>query len=171
MDYNVAFDRLMGHEGGYSDNPDDPGNWTGGKVGVGKLLGTKWGLAANTYPHLDIKNLTREDARKIYRRDFWEQIHGDEMYDGLAFQAFDFAVNSGIPTAIRYLQRAVGVADDGIWGPRSKAAAEEITESDAILRFLAERLEFMTKLTIWDKFGRGWARRIAQNLRYGAEDS
>lgn len=159
MDYNTAFDRLIGHEGGYVNNPVDPGGET------------KWGISKRTYPHLDIASLTREDARTIYRRDFWEEIHGDEMYDGVAFQAFDFAVNSSIPTAIRYLQRAVGVADDGRWGPISRSAIAAMSESDVILRLLAERLDYMTKLSTWESFGRGWARRIANNLRYGAEDS
>ena len=55
--FDEAFRRLIGHEGGYSTDRRDPGNWTGGKVGVGVLKGTKYGIAANTYPNLDIKNL------------------------------------------------------------------------------------------------------------------
>lgn len=69
------------------------------------------------------------------------------------------------------LQRAVGVADDGHWGPVSTAAAAALSESDSIMLLCAERLDFMTKLKNWPDHGRGWARRIAQNLRYGALDS
>jgi lysozyme family protein len=104
-------------------------------------------------------------------RDFWTRVHADTLFDGVAFQLFDFAVNSGIETAVRYLQRAVGVADDGHFGPMSQAAVDLMSESDLILRLNAERLEFMTKLSNWPDAGRGWARRIAGNLRYGAEDS
>jgi lysozyme family protein len=115
--------------------------------------------------------LTRDGAKEIYLRDFWNRIHGDEVWDGVAFQTFDFAVNSGIETAIRYLQRAVGVADDGHWGPVSAAAVKAMSESDVLMLLNAERLEYMTKLSNWPNASRGWARRIAQNLRYGAEDS
>ena len=89
----------------------------------------------------------------------------------MVFQLFDFAVNSGIQTSIRYFQRALGVADDGNWGPVSEGAAKIASESDMIMRLNAERLDFMTKLKNWPYHGKGWARRIAQNLRYGAVDS
>src|SRR6185503_20893104 len=149
-----AFDRLLGHEGAYSNGPNDPGGET------------QWGLSKRSYPDLDIKALTREDARHVYQRDFWLRIHADALHDGVAFQVFDFAVHSGIETAVRYLQRAVGVADDGYWGPVSTAAAAAMSESDTIMRLNAERLEFMTRLRNWLVASRGWARRIAQNLRY-----
>lgn len=55
MTFDKAFDRLIGHEAGYSNDRRDPGNWTGGIVGKGQLKGTKFGIAANTYPNLDIK--------------------------------------------------------------------------------------------------------------------
>lgn len=159
MNFDQAFDRLMGHEGGYVNDPQDPGGET------------KWGISKRSYPHLLIKDLTREDAKTIYRADFWNKINGDDMYDGVAFQAFDFAVNSGIQTAIRKLQSAIGVADDGYWGPATRAAAAKMSETDIIMRFVAERLDFWTRLSTWAAFGKGWARRAATNLRYGAEDS
>lgn len=159
MTFDLAFDRLMGSEGGYSNDPSDPGGET------------NWGISKRSYPNVDIKNLTREGAKAIYLRDFWTRINGDEMYDGVAFQVFDFAVNSGIETAVRKLQAAVGAADDGDWGPESRLAAAKMSESDIILRLLALRLKFMTKLKNWPNAGKGWANRIADNLLYGAEDS
>ena len=159
MTFDEAFERLMGHEGGYTPGVDDPGGET------------KWGISKRSYPDAAIANLTREQAKTIYFEDFWQRIHADEMYDGVAFQALDFAINSGIETAVRYLQRALGVADDGHWGPVTKVAADAMSESDTIMRFVAERLDFWTRLSIWPQFGKGWARRAAQNLRYGAQDS
>lgn len=159
MTFDTAFDRLMVAEGGYINNPNDPGGET------------RWGISKRTYPHLDIKNLTREHAKTIYYTDFWLRIHADQLPAGVAFQTFDFAVNSGIYTAVRYLQRAIGVADDGHWGPVSTAAAAAMSESDVILRLNGERLEFMTKLKNWPNASWGWARRIADNLLYGAEDA
>lgn len=159
MNFDTAFERLIGHEGGYTVGENDPGGET------------NWGVSKRSYPNIDIKNLTRDAAKAIYRRDFWERVHGDDLYDGVAFQTFDFAVNSGIETAVRYLQRALGVADDGVWGAVSVEAAKTVSETDQIMRLNAERLDFMTRLKVWPSFSRGWARRIVANLRYGAEDS
>lgn len=159
MTFDGVFDRLISHEGGYVNNPADPGGET------------NWGISKRAYPNVDIKALTRDGAKAIYKRDFWDRVDGDKLYDGVAFQLFDFAVNSGIETAVRYLQRSVGAADDGHWGPTSTAAAAAMTESDTIMRLNAERLDFMTRLKNWPDAGKGWARRIAGNLRYGAEDS
>lgn len=159
MNFDQAFDRLMGHEGGYVNDPNDPGGET------------KWGVSKRSYPDLDIKNLTKDDAKAIFRRDFWDVINGDKVPDGVAWQLADFAYHSGAETAIRYYQRALGVADDGHWGPISQAAADSTSESDQIMGLIAERLDFLTKLQNWRFAGKGWARRMAQNLRYGAEDS
>jgi lysozyme family protein len=171
MTFDLAFDRLLGHEGSLSLDPNDPGNWTGGSIGVGELRGSKYGISAKSYPALDIAALTIDESRELYKRDFWSRIHADSLPDGVAFQLFDYAVNSGVETAIRHFQRALGVADDGHWGPVSQAAADAMSESDQILRLNGERLDFMTRLNNWPSAGRGWARRIAANLRYGAIDS
>lgn len=159
MNFDIAFDRLMGAEGGYVHDPNDPGGET------------NWGISKRSYPSVNIKALTRDGAKEIYRRDFWTRIHADELHDGVAFQTFDFAVNSGIETAVRMLQRAVGAVEDGHWGPKSRAASVAMSESDTIMRLCAFRLRFMTMLSNWPSASRGWARRISSNLLYGAEDS
>lgn len=159
MNFDQAFDRLIGHEGEYVNNPADPGGET------------KFGISKRSYPNVDIKNLTREGAKAIYLRDFWNRINAGKLADGVAYQLFDFAVNSGIETAVRYFQRALGVADDGHWGPVSQSAADAATETDQIMLLNSERLDFMTRLKNWPDASRGWARRIAGNLRFGAEDS
>lgn len=159
MNFDDACTRLLGIEGGYVNNPADPGGET------------NWGICKRSYPLVDIKSLTREGAKAIYLSDFWSRIHADRLPDGVAYQLFDFAVNSGIETAVRRFQRAIGVADDGHWGPISQSTAECFTESDMIQLLNAERLEFMTRCSNWPDASRGWARRIAKNLRYGAEDS
>lgn len=159
LDFNTAFDRLIGHEQGYVNNPNDPGGET------------NWGISKRSYPLLDIKNLTRDQSKEIYLRDFWNRINADKLPDGVAYQLFDFAVNSGIETAVRYFQRALGVADDGHWGTFSQAAADQASESDMIMGLNAERLDFMTRLSNWPNASKGWARRVSQNLRYGVQDS
>jgi lysozyme family protein len=169
MNFDRAFDRLIGHEGKFTDNPLDDGNWTGGKQGRGRLVGTKYGIAAASYPHLDIKNLTLDEAKHIYKEDFWD-ILGD-AHPAVKFQVFDAAVNHGHGNAVRILQRAVGVADDGKWGPVSQAALAPMDHNDVLLRFLAYRLKFWAALKRFDEFGRGWTNRGADNLLYAAEDN
>ena len=159
MTFTSVFNRLLGNEGGYTSGHGDPGGET------------NWGISKRSYPSVDIKNLTREGAQAIYSRDFWLPLHADTLPGSVAFQLFDFAVNSGIRTAIRALQRTVGVVDDGFWGPQSQQAAGFMSETDMIMRLLAERLDFMTTLANWPTAGRGWARRIAANLRFGAIDA
>ena len=116
--FEQAFERLIGHEAGYTNLRSDPGNWTGGVVGKGQLKGTKYGIAANTYPHIDIKNLTLAEAKEIYRRDWWEKLGAEQLHSAIVFQLWDFAVNAGKSRAIKELQQVVGVPADGIIGPK-----------------------------------------------------
>ncbi len=157
LEFKQAFDRLIDSEGNYVNNPKDPGGET------------KFGISKRTYPGVDIKNLTLEAAKDIYFHDFWTPL-GD-THPAIKFQVFDFAVNSGIPTAIRKLQTAVGAADDGHWGPISQKALNAMDMNDILLRYLAERIRFWASLSTWAEFGKGWARRAADNLYFASEDN
>ena len=159
MDFDRAFDRLIGSEGGYVDHPNDPGGET------------KFGVSRRSYPDVDIKSLTREQAKEIYRRDFWQRGRMDEYDPAIAFQVFDIAVNSGIETAVRLLQRAAGVADDGHIGPVTVAAVKSKSVTDMLMLIVAHRIKFWTRLSTWPTFGKGWANRAADNLIHAAEDS
>lgn len=159
MDFDEVFTRLMGHEGGYTSGEGDPGGET------------NWGVSKRSYPQEDIRAMTQDRAKTIFQRDFWDRISADKLPDGVAWQVADFAYNSGTEIAVRYLQRALGVVDDGHWGPISQAAVDLMSESDVIMRLIAERLDFLTRLSNWPEAGRGWIRRMAKNLHYGAEDS
>ena len=159
MNFDQAFERLIGHEGGYVADSRDPGGET------------KFGISKRAYPHLDIKALTLHDAKDIYRRDFWQRVRGDELPREFAFQALDAAVNHGIGNAVRWMQRAAGVADDGVIGPVTLAAVQRAQPADLVLRFNAERLRFYAKLTTFSTFGRGWVNRVAGNLDHAAADN
>lgn len=169
IDFETAFKRLVNSEGGYTCDPRDDGNWTGGRAGIGELKGTKFGLSASTYGYLDIKNLTLADAKVIYKRDFWDILGNADP--AVKFQLFDAAVNHGMPNAIRILQRAAGVADDGHWGKVSQTALDAMEKNDILLRFIAYRLKFWASLVKFDQFGRGWTNRGADNLLYAAQDN
>ena len=157
MDFDKAFDRLMGNEGGYSNNPSDPGGET------------NWGISKRSYPNVDIKNLTSDGAKEIYMRDFWKPL-ADAPF-AIKYQAFDFAVNSSIQTAIRKLQAAIGVADDGHWGPLSAAALAKMDLNDVIMKYVAQRGRFWASLSTWSTFGKGWMNRLCQQLEYASEDN
>lgn len=159
MTFETVIDRVLSHEGGYVNHPRDPGGET------------KFGIAKRSYPALDIASLTRENAVAIYKRDFWDAVQGDKLPPAFAFQALDAAVNHGASAAIRWTQQAAGVADDGVFGPVSLAAVRKADPADLVLKFLAIRLEFYTRLSTWPTFGAGWVRRIAGNLRYAAADN
>ena len=153
MNFDQAFTVLMQHEGGLVDDPNDPG-------GI-----TKFGISKRAYPTLDIANLTLEHAAQIYRHDYWGPAGCDAVPEALRMDLFDMAVNSGVRAAVRCLQRAAGETADGVLGPKTLQAIQTIPSSRLIARFNAERLEFMTSLPTWASFGKGWARRIAANLR------
>jgi lysozyme family protein len=97
---------IYGHEGGLQCDRDDPGNWTGGRVGIGHQGCTKYGIATNTYPNEDIRHLTLKSAGELYKRDFWNPLHlGELKSQGLATEIMDTAVNCGVGTAARIVSR------------------------------------------------------------------
>ncbi|MBL4682541.1 MAG: secretion activator protein [Pseudomonadales bacterium] len=164
-------ERILDSEGGFTLGAADPGNWTGGDIGVGQLRGTKYGISAAQYPHLTIADLDITDAVHIYREDYLKPIGAGRFRDGVAFQLFDLAVNSGPGRAIKLLQSAIGVSADGVVGPITLKKLSSIDESDVIMLVLAARIDFMRGLSSWTVHSRGWMGRIADNLRYGALDS
>lgn len=163
LSFKQIFDRLIGHEDGYVDDPRDPGGETNWGV-------TKRTAQANGYTG-NMKTMTRQQAYEIYNRAFWLRYNCEQMPDAVAYQFFDAAVNHGFGNASRMLQRAVGVLDDGIIGKYSLEAINRNPISDTLMVLNGERLNFYTRLKNFDRFGKGWVNRVAQNLRYGAQDN
>lgn len=163
MNFDLAFDRLLGHEGGYSNDPADPGGET------------MWGVTvavarANGYTGL-MRDLPRDTAKAIYQARYWTPVKGDNLPAAVAFQVFDAAVNHGVKQAVKWLQAAAGTTPDGIIGPQTLAAIGRTEPATLGLLFNSARLMFYTGLPTWQSFGKGWTRRVAGNLRYGAEDA
>lgn len=164
--FERAFGMLLEHEGGFSCEREDPGNWTGGSVGSGVLKGTKFGISAAAYPGLDIAGITEATARSIYQRDYWERVQGDALPPPLALLVFDAAVNNGVGQAVCWLQIAAGTVMDGKIGPQTLAAVAGCVAARGPIplctEFLARRMMFMASLPDWRVFGLGWARRLAE---------
>lgn len=152
MNFDIAFERLIGHEGGYVNHPADPGGET------------KFGITKRTYPGEDIRGMTLDRAKSIYLRDFWGPAGCDLVPDAAKFDLFDTAVNSGVRMAVKLIQRAVGVVDDGVIGPQTMQAISGMPGPRLVARFNGHRLHYMTDLSTWASFGKGWARRVANNL-------
>ena len=149
MNFDAAFDKLIKHEGGYSDHAADPGGKT--RYGITEAVAREAGYQG------DMRDLPLDLAKQIYKDKYWvEALPPDVRY-----VVFDAAVNSGPAQAAKWLQRACGVIDDGVIGPQTiQAAQAEGVKS----KMLAQRLRFMAGLSTWPNFGRGWARRIADLL-------
>jgi lysozyme family protein len=153
MGFDEAFEKLIGHEGGYVNHPNDPGGET------------KFGISKRAYPAEDIKALTVERAKHLYRRDYWDPIKGDLLPFWVAFPTFDAAVNHGVKPAVRMTQKSLGISADGLVGDDTIKAAHSVTALRFNALVCAERLHFYTGLANWPSFGKGWVIRAAKNLK------
>lgn len=152
MTFDEAFERVIGHEGGLVDHPNDPGGLT------------RYGISQRSYPSENIRAMTLDRAKTIYMRDYWGPAGCDSVPAAIRFDLFDMAVNSGVRAAVKCLQGAAGAEQDGILGPRTLQAIGVLDGARLAARFNGARLQFMTDLSTWPTFSRGWARRIASNL-------
>lgn len=156
MDFDAAFAQLFGHEGAYSNHKDDPGGET--------MWGVTVAMARQNGYSGAMRDMPVDVAKVIYQKRFWSAVKADQLPNDVRYIVFDAAVNSGVTQAIFWLQRAAGVTDDGILGPKTLAAVANADPHRLCRKILAQRLKFMTDLKTWDTFGKGWARRIASIL-------
>lgn len=146
-------------EGGFTKDPDDPGNWTGGNVGVGELRGTKYGISAAQFPSLAIENLEIDQVVPIYEEKYWRVMHCDKLKWPLNFFVLDAAINQGVKAATQMIQRVCRVPDDGVIGPVTLKAMVAAGEWEAT-KFLTTRAIRYLATRNFDKFGRGWLNRL-----------
>jgi lysozyme family protein len=151
--YDAALKATLRYEGGKVDDPRDPGGRTA--YGVTQNTYNAW-RAKHGLNQKDVFQIADSEVAAIYRQEYWDKIRGDDLPDGLDFAVFDFAVNSGVSRASKYLQSLVGVTQDGQIGPKTIAAAKAYLG----VRLTDMRLGFLKGLPTWATFGRGWANRI-----------
>lgn len=154
--FERALALVLTHEGGWSDDPADPG----GATNLGVTIGTLSLWLGRPATRAEVRALTPATVAPIYRRRFWDAIQGDALPAGLDVALFDFAVNSGPKRAVIGLQRALDVADDGRLGPVTLAALADRDRPGLIDAVCDGRLAFLRALSTWPRFGRGWARRV-----------
>lgn len=187
-DFETAFNLTMKIEGGYQCMPEDNGNWTGGKKDVGFLIGTKFGISAPVLkaylgrnPTIDeMKNLSLETAKSIYKKNFWDVNKLDEVKDQkIANEMFDTATNCGELTAAKFLQRALNLSNlnqfsyknisiDGVIGSQTLSALNNHKHPEEVLKLLnvlqgARYVEICENNETQEKFMRSWLSRVSLN--------
>jgi lysozyme family protein len=154
--YQKCIETILHHEGGYVNHPSDPGGET--NLGVTKRVYEDWGGTK------DMKDLTVEDVKPIYKKNYWDRVKGDDLPAGLDLCVFDFGVNAGTGRSAKYLQTMIGTTADGGIGPNTLRAlgnyVEEVGVEGAIRNFQQARQEYYESLSTFETFGRGWTRRV-----------
>ncbi len=173
--FTQAFTYVIGNEGGYTNDPKDLGNWTGGKIGSGILKGTKYGISAASYPNLDIKNLTLSQAQQIYKNDFWDKNNLNLITSSMiSIKCFDMLVNMGSGNANPLIQLAIKslnetIIVDGNIGPKTIDTINSIDE-DQLFNLLecASGVYYWTLSTKYNKslsrYLTGWLNRAYKKI-------
>ena len=157
--FEPALARVLAHEGGFVDHPRDPGGAT--CLGVTQRIYDAW-RAGRGLPRRTVREITTDEARAIYRRQYWDAVHGDDLPAGLDYAVFDYAVNSGPAKAVRDLQREAGAAPDGKVGVLTLQAVRGADARTLVAGLCARRVRYLKTLKTWAAFGRGWSRRVAE---------
>jgi lysozyme family protein len=152
--------KMLAHEGGFVNHPQDPGGMT--NLGVTKRVWEEW--VGHDVDEKQMRALTPETVAPLYKRKYWDAVRADDLVAGVDYCVFDVAVNSGSGRAIKFLQSAVGVTVDGGFGPATLAAVKKAEEDPQRLieLYCAKRLEFLQSLKTFETFGKGWSRRVAE---------
>lgn len=156
--YDEALRRLLAHEGGYSNNPSDPG----GPTNFGITIADYRRYVNSAGTAADVRAMPLADAKAIYRSKYWDALRGDALPAGLDYAVFDYGVNSGTVRPATVLQRLLGLHADG---RMSDAVVEAACRRDAgklVAQLCDERLVFLKGLKTWPVFGTGWRRRVTE---------
>lgn len=155
--YQRALSLVLQSEGGYVNNPKDPG----GPTNLGVTLATLRAYRGRAVNVNDVKALTRTEAGEVYRANYWNKVKGDNLPSGVDYAAFDLAVNSGPGTAAKFLQRCLRVTDDGNIGPLTLNAASTASARDLVNALCDRRMAYLQSLGSYGEFGKGWKARVA----------
>jgi lysozyme family protein len=150
-------------DGKLSTDPNDPGNYTGGKVGGGKLVGTRFGISAAAFPNVDIATITYGQAQALAKQRYWDPYSCDQLNPVVGWMIFDAAYNGGHPA--QWLQAAIGATVDGVIGAQTIAAVRNKPLASVVLRFMASREDYWTTCGAWRDEGAGWIHRGTEMMR------
>jgi lysozyme family protein len=157
--YDAALAHVLKSEGGWSDNPKDPGGAT--MKGITLAVYREW----KRNPHItkeELRVIPDEDVYNLYKQNYWNKVHGDDLPAGVDYAVFDSAVNMGVGRAAKLIQEAVGVTADGVLGPASLSAIQKADTKELIEKFSHLKEDFYRSLKTFDTFGKGWLNRVAE---------
>ena len=154
--WDKSFEMVLAHEGGFVNNPKDPGGMT--NLGVTKAA---WeGYVGKPVDEDFMRKLTPEMVKPFYKAMYWDKIKGDQLPNGVDYAAYDLAVNSGVGRAAKFLQTIAGVMADGVLGPKSMGAIRECNPEHTVDALCDMRLDFLKRLPTFETFGKGWTIRV-----------
>ena len=156
--YDESLRRLLAHEGGYTNDPADPG----GPTNFGITIFDYRKYVKPDATAADVRAMKVDEAKAIYRAKYWDAQRCDELPAGVDYAVFDYGVNSGIGRSKKVLQRIVGVPADGALGAATMQAVAAADAKHTIAELCDERLRFLQSLRTWPVFGKGWGRRVAE---------
>ena len=156
--WDKSFEMVLVHEGGYVNDPRDPGGRT--NLGVTQRA---WEAYLNrSVTEAEMRGLTPAAVKPFYKTMYWDKIKGDQLPNGVDYAAYDLAVNSGTGRAAKYLQQIAGVTADGVIGPKSIEAIKACDPEQTVQALCDMRLDFLKRLPTFETFGKGWSRRVAE---------
>ena len=158
QNFDKALAAVLVHEGGYVNNPKDPGGMT--NLGCTKAVWEEH--CGHSVDEKTMRALTPVDVGPLYKRKYWDKVQGDELPSGVDYVVFDAAINSGAGRAAKWLQACVGVEPDGGIGPKTLAAVQAFNSKQLVEDYTKRRLSFLMDLPTWDTFGKGWTRRVLE---------
>lgn len=171
-DFQKYLAHILEMEGGYSNDPYDPGGPTNFGITLkvyATWLGVRLSQANHTALKARLKKIPAREVAAIYRKNYWQRARCADFSPGLALMHFDCAVNQGVSRAIRFLQQAVGTDVDGEIGPLTRAAAQAMPVAQALDAYADIRRSHYRSLHHFWRFGRGWLRRVTRTLARAKE--
>jgi len=159
--FEKALALVLQHEGGYVNHPSDPG----GRTNLGVTQRVWEDYVGHKVDEAEMRSLTKELVAPLYRKEYWDAVHGDKLPCGADYLAFDFAVNAGSFRCVKTIQRALNITADGVIGPVTVKAIQDTNAEDFINNFSAAKESFYRGLTTFPTFGKGWLNRVAEGKK------
>jgi lysozyme family protein len=156
--FESSLEKLLKSEGGFVNNPKDPGGIT--NLGVTKK--TWEAYVGHPVSEADMRALTKKEVAPLYKHKYWDACNCNGLPTGVDYAVFDFAVNAGPGRSAKLLQEALGLTPDGLIGPTTLNHAATMNANELITRFSEEKRKYYESLPTFSTFGKGWLNRVAE---------
>jgi lysozyme family protein len=163
--FEKSLELVLAHEGGYVHHALDPG----GRTNLGVTQRVWEDYVGHKVDEQAMRKLTKEMVAPLYRKQYWDVCHCDDLPAGVDYLAFDFSVNAGAFRSIKTIQRALNITADGVIGPVTIKAIQDANAEDFITNFTNAKEVFYRGLANFPTFGRGWLNRVAESKRIAEE--